>query len=71
LPQKGGVSIFWGALRRHRKINDLYVAGYITEAAGSPLDQGFEVADSAVNEALRNVVFLLGIFLVFVVVWKL
>jgi hypothetical protein len=63
---------FLRALRRHRKINDLFAAGYITEQTpGSPLDEVLEVTDNAVNEALGNAVFLFGVFLVFVVMWKL
>lgn len=63
---------FLRALRRHRKINDLYAAGYIKEqAAGSPLDEVLEVADNAVNEAFFIPLVLFGIFLAFVVVWKL
>jgi hypothetical protein len=63
---------FWGALLRHRKINDLYVAGYITEQVDrTPLDEVLEVADNAINEGLRNTTFMFGLYLLSVVLWKL
>jgi hypothetical protein len=66
------VYAFWWALKRHRKINELYVAGYITEqATGSPLDEVLEVADNAINDGLRNTVVLFGLLLLTYVLWKL
>jgi hypothetical protein len=60
------------ALRRRKKINELYTAGYIAkQSAGSPLDEVLEVTDSAVNESLGNALFLFGVFLFFTVLWKL
>jgi hypothetical protein len=60
------------ALRRHRRINDLFAAGYIAEQiAGSPLDEVLDVADNAVNEGFFDRVFVFGIALVVTVLWKL
>jgi len=63
---------FWRAFKRHRKINELYAAGYVTEqAAGSPLDEVLQVTDDAMNEGLLNTMFVFGIFLLAFVMWKL
>jgi hypothetical protein len=60
------------ALRRRRKVSELFEAGYLAEQkAGSPLDEVLEVADDAINEALGNNVFTFGLILVAFVVLKL
>ena len=63
---------FLRALRLHRKINDLYAAGYVTEqTAGSPLDEILQVADNAMNESLGSTAFTFGLLLFCLFRWKL
>jgi hypothetical protein len=63
---------FVRAVLRHKKINDLYEGGFITEpAAGCPLDEVFRVADNAMNEGLRNAMGVFALFLLSLVLWKL
>jgi hypothetical protein len=63
---------FAWALRRHGKINKLYLEGQITEqSTGSPVNDFLEIADNAINEGLRNTSVLFGIFLLFNVLWRL
>lgn len=63
---------FLRALRLHRKINDLYAAGYVTEqTAGSPLDEILQVADNAMNESLGSTAFMFGLLLFCLMRWKL
>jgi hypothetical protein len=74
--------IFWGAfvmllgavypymhvLQSHRKINELYVAGKITEQpAESAIDELLSVADSALNDGLFYASVTVGILLVFAI----
>ncbi len=62
---------YWGALLRHRKINELYQAGKITvQGVESPIDDLLEVADNALNEGLRNSSVVFGILLLIVALWQ-
>jgi hypothetical protein len=63
---------FWWVLRFHRRINDLYVAGEITEQApGSPLNEVLEVAEEAMNGGLFQTMTIFGVLLGCTVFWKL
>ena len=69
---QGVVYPFLRALRRHKRVSELFMAGYFTEQrAGSPLDEVLDVTDRAINEAFGNDVFIFGLFLVAFVVLKL
>lgn len=60
------------ALQRHKKVGELFAAGYLTvQAAGSPLDEVLEVTDKAINDSLLKSVFLFGTLLFTFVLWKL
>ncbi len=62
---------FW-AIKRHGKIHELCLAGTIAEApADSPTDVLLKVADDSLNENARNSMFMFGLFLLTVVMWKL
>jgi hypothetical protein len=63
---------YWGALKRHGRINELYRSGKVAEQpAESPLNDLLEVADNSMNEGLRNTSFVFGLFLLSIVLWKL
>jgi len=63
---------FLRAMKRHRKVSELFAAGYLTEqSAGSPLDEVLEVADTAINDVLGTSIMFFGLLLFTVVVWKL
>jgi hypothetical protein len=61
---------YWWAIKRHGKVKALYLAGDITEqTSASPLDELLGIADSSLNEGLRNASCLFGLFLLYSV-WK-
>lgn len=63
---------YWTAIIRHRKINKLHLEGDISEQpAGSPIDELLSVADSSLNEGLRNTMVCFGLFLFALVSWHL
>jgi hypothetical protein len=63
---------FWWVLRLRRRINDLYLAGEITEQApGSPLNELLEVAEEAMNGGLFYTMLMFGALLSCTVAWKL
>jgi hypothetical protein len=63
---------YWSAIIRHRKINKLHLDGDISEQpAGSPIDELLSVADTTLNEGLRNTMFCFGLFLLALVLWHL
>jgi hypothetical protein len=63
---------YWWALKRHAKVNELYLSGKIVEEpAESPQNILLEVADNSMNEGLRNASFVFGLFLLCTLLWKL
>jgi len=63
---------YWWALIRHERVNELYRAGKIAEQpAESPQNVILEVADSSMNEGLRNTSAVFGILLLGILLGKL
>jgi hypothetical protein len=63
---------YWGALRRHARVNELYLVGKIVEEpAECPQNILMEVADNSMNEGLRNASVVFGLFLLCTLFWKL
>ena len=63
---------YWWALKRHAKLNELYLSGKIAdEPVESPQNVLLEVADNSMNEGLRNTSFTFGLFLLCILFWKL
>ncbi len=60
------------ALKRHAKVNELYLSGKILgEPAESPQNVLRKVADNFMNEGLRNTSFVFVLFLLCTLFWKL
>lgn len=62
----GAVQPYLRVLQSHRKINELYLAGKLTdEPAGSLIDELLSVADDALNESFFYSSVVIGALLVF------
>jgi hypothetical protein len=62
---------YWWSIKRHGKIRELYLSGELPEQpADSAIDNLLHVADSAMNEGLRNSSVLFGMFLAALVLSK-
>lgn len=59
------------ALKRHRRIYELYRAGKIAEEpVETPVNDLLEVADNSLNEGLRNSISVFGILLLAEFLWR-
>ena len=69
---QGALYPYLWALKRHSKINELYLADQIAEQpAGSALDQVLEVADDSIHDGFRNSSVLSGLLFLALVFWRL